>query len=384
MSLGDDVTEGITKSLRLRVLLDARKPLKDKILLKMRGGVKEQVTVRYEKLPLFCYCCGMLGHGEKVCDENVGEVTAQRRLSDVVRVASQWKVQGLASEGEKGGNEETLSVGTVRSVVCDEGLNMPILPALEAALQGGVFHLGDVEGSGPGSFVVGAKGSNTKSKEVGKLMRKLKKVTIRHNEDAAMIGDVSNYTRLGEKRKEGEGEEGDMMSEGNHAPILLQERDEIRRRGRKKRFHFEALWLAKPECHMVIKKAWEESAGLMMEDRIEGCVSNLRVWARKSFGDIRKKIGEKEKELGEWQCCEPDVAMLNACKKIVAELDELHRLDETFWHARARANELKDGDKNTSYFQHKASQRKQRNRIDSLENSDGVVRDNDDEIQEVI
>uniref|UniRef100_A0A803MD71 Uncharacterized protein n=1 Tax=Chenopodium quinoa TaxID=63459 RepID=A0A803MD71_CHEQI len=46
--------------------------------------------------------------------------------------------------------------------------------------------------------------------------------------------------------------------------------------------------------------------------------------------------------------------------------------EDSFWFVRARANELRDGDKNTKYFHHKASQSKTRNRIDGLMDENGV------------
>lgn len=47
----------IEKSVWIRVLLDVRRPLKDKINLNLRGGVVKPVTVKYENLPMFCFIC---------------------------------------------------------------------------------------------------------------------------------------------------------------------------------------------------------------------------------------------------------------------------------------------------------------------------------------
>lgn len=60
---------GIDKSIGIRVLIDVKKPLLQKIKLKMRGGVEESFDVKYEKPPLFCFFCGLIGHGTKDCDE---------------------------------------------------------------------------------------------------------------------------------------------------------------------------------------------------------------------------------------------------------------------------------------------------------------------------
>ncbi|KAL2892746.1 hypothetical protein RDABS01_008655 [Bienertia sinuspersici] len=66
------------------------------------------------------------------------------------------------------------------------------------------------------------------------------------------------------------------------------------------------------------------------------------------------------------------------------ELDELHRLQEPYWYARARANDLRDGEKNTRYFHHKASQRRRRNHIKGIMNSDGDWCEKTDEIAKAV
>ncbi|KAL2936773.1 Protein translocase subunit SecA, partial [Bienertia sinuspersici] len=80
----------------------------------------------------------------------------------------------------------------------------------------------------------------------------------------------------------------------DHAPIMLQagKNDEQWRKGRL--FKFEAYWLSREECEEVVRNAWQGS----------------------------------EIDLGHMQ---------------------------SYWYARARANDLKDGDRNTTYFHRKAS-----------------------------
>ncbi|KAL2894305.1 D-aminoacyl-tRNA deacylase [Bienertia sinuspersici] len=66
--------------------------------------------------------------------------------------------------------------------------------------------------------------------------------------------------------------------------------------------------------------------------------------------NIKRRIKEAEKELRFFWDQRPDQHMLSKCKVLADELDELDRLEESYWHLRERANELRDGDKNTPTF----------------------------------
>lgn len=52
-------------------------------------------------------------------------------------------------------------------------------------------------------------------------------------------------------------------------------------------------------------------------------------------------------------------------------MDELLEIEEIYWRQRSRAVWLKDGDKNTKYFHHKANQRNRRNAINQIKDSEG-------------
>lgn len=58
---------GIDKDRRVRVIMDVRKPLRRKRSIKNRRGDEVEVEFRYERLPFFCFLCGMLGHSERDC-----------------------------------------------------------------------------------------------------------------------------------------------------------------------------------------------------------------------------------------------------------------------------------------------------------------------------
>ncbi|KAL0433223.1 UNVERIFIED_CONTAM: hypothetical protein Slati_2656600 [Sesamum latifolium] len=59
--------------MRVRVALDIRKPLLWFLNISSTSGEQLTVSVSYERLPLFCYICGMLGHIARQCEKQVEE-----------------------------------------------------------------------------------------------------------------------------------------------------------------------------------------------------------------------------------------------------------------------------------------------------------------------
>ncbi|CAI9757017.1 unnamed protein product [Fraxinus pennsylvanica] len=55
--------------LRIRVLMDVRLPLKRRMKLRKPGGEWIWVTFKYEKLPTFCFICGIIGHADSSCEK---------------------------------------------------------------------------------------------------------------------------------------------------------------------------------------------------------------------------------------------------------------------------------------------------------------------------
>ncbi|KAH1105950.1 hypothetical protein J1N35_009718 [Gossypium stocksii] len=61
------LAKGWHQFLRIRVNLDVRNPIKRKKLISMARNQSVYALFPYEKLPLFCFLCGRLGHGESFC-----------------------------------------------------------------------------------------------------------------------------------------------------------------------------------------------------------------------------------------------------------------------------------------------------------------------------
>lgn len=54
--------------LRVRVSISLDKPLKRRMKLKKNDQQWSWVNFRYESIPTFCFICGIVGHGEKLCE----------------------------------------------------------------------------------------------------------------------------------------------------------------------------------------------------------------------------------------------------------------------------------------------------------------------------
>lgn len=52
---------------RIKITIEVTTPLKRGLLFQGVEGEKQWVQVKYERLPIFCFMCGIIGHGEDKC-----------------------------------------------------------------------------------------------------------------------------------------------------------------------------------------------------------------------------------------------------------------------------------------------------------------------------
>ena len=175
----------------------------------------------------------------------------------------------------------------------------------------------------------------------------------------------------------------------DHCPLWLCSDDENVKFYKKSRpFRFEAVWLKDEGCEVVIKKAWSGRNMGEPVDRliwkVDACRSSLQTWSRTSFGNIRRLLTQKKKQLAQAEATSMAGDHHDQIRVLRSEVYELMVKEECLWHQRSRVDWLKSGDMNTSYFHSRATQRNKRNFISKLNLNDGSVVTDEKQIGEAM
>ncbi|KAF5959124.1 hypothetical protein HYC85_000333 [Camellia sinensis] len=119
-------------------------------------------------------------------------------------------------------------------------------------------------------------------------------------------------------------------------------------------YRFEAMWLRHANCEQVVADNWLPSSNADVRSLVSIIAhvsSSLRRWDRNVFGCVKRQLKEKTDQLQRLLTLSvnfpDDVAEM--CK-LRCDIDELLERESIFWGQRARANWLKDGDRNTCFF----------------------------------
>ncbi|KAJ8765838.1 hypothetical protein K2173_015792 [Erythroxylum novogranatense] len=83
--------------LRMRVSWDVRRPLREGFKLRHDKGDWFTVGFTYERLPSFCFLCGLLSHTERFCPTLLDFAPGQavRRFSASLRALSRWEQRNI-------------------------------------------------------------------------------------------------------------------------------------------------------------------------------------------------------------------------------------------------------------------------------------------------
>jgi predicted CoA-binding protein len=99
----------------------------------------------------------------------------------------------------------------------------------------------------------------------------------------------------------------------------------------------------------------------------------MNTWGQNQFGSIPQKIKKAQAELQDLNNNSDMADMMVQIQNKENELDKLLEKEEMWWSQRSRVQWLQHGDKNTKFFHQKASQRRQRNMIDAIQDREPLT-----------
>ena len=125
-----------------------------------------------------------------------------------------------------------------------------------------------------------------------------------------------------------------------------------------------------------MRKRWlYKTIGTSITNYLDSCKARLETWNKTEFGHVGRQITRLEKELQALeQNPQQHVEQIHEVRKALnCWLDA----ENTMWHQRAKHMWITDGDRNTSFFHQKASNRRQRNIIHGLTDDNGTWNEDD-------
>nr|XP_045084679.1 uncharacterized protein LOC123494096 [Aegilops tauschii subsp. strangulata] len=180
-------------------------------------------------------------------------------------------------------------------------------------------------------------------------------------------------------------------SRSDHLPILLRVggRKEWRpkEKGSAPTFRYEHMWERVESFQPTIKAAWKEKgpAANLKEvcSKLNQMKGELRSWENRDFGSVIKQSADIRSKLSRiWNSTStPETQKI--ADELARNLDELLLREELMWRQRSRATYLREGDKNTKWFQQKATWRRKKNTIGRLKDDSGKWVEDDKGIHEI-
>ncbi|XP_020164178.1 uncharacterized protein [Aegilops tauschii subsp. strangulata] len=106
--------------------------------------------------------------------------------------------------------------------------------------------------------------------------------------------------------------------------------------------------------------------------RLRAASKTMHAWSRTVFGSIKRQIAHLKGQLIEPKERAARTGYRQEIKDIEDQLHELYEREEVYYKQRSRIDWLTDGDRNTQYFQNRASHRRRKNTVKGLRRDDGT------------
>ncbi|KAE8791022.1 hypothetical protein D1007_34454 [Hordeum vulgare] len=144
-----------------------------------------------------------------------------------------------------------------------------------------------------------------------------------------------------------------------------------------RQFRYDNVWQSHPYYDDMVGRIWHSGSGHQglggLLDALTIVQTHLGSLGKREFGNMAKKVRKLQQRLERLRYASLGRGPRVEEKTVAEQLREVLRQEELWIIQRSRVTWLKQGDRNTSYFQAQVAHRKRINRITSLQRSDGQL-----------
>lgn len=171
------------------------------------------------------------------------------------------------------------------------------------------------------------------------------------------------------------------LAKSDHCGLLVAARPTCSTNGRQgggrsaKPFRCEDMWFRHARYKDFVKQVWDPGLGEANLEKVGASLRSmqgaLRSWEHEVFGSVRKQVRATREAIQVERSTTLYRGPTEKERELVEGLSELLSREEAMERQRSRVTWLKEGDRNTGFFQAKARARGRTNRIRVLKREDG-------------
>jgi hypothetical protein len=145
------------------------------------------------------------------------------------------------------------------------------------------------------------------------------------------------------------------------------------------------MWRRDSSYTWMVETAWGSLDNPMnlsqLSSQLEAVTGTMKDWEQFSFGSVRQELNRLRRELDSVRRSSLHSGPTRRERQLMARLSELLTREEVMEKQRSRIEWLREGDRNTSFFQARSKERVRINRISALRRDDGYIATTQEELE---
>lgn len=135
----------------------------------------------------------------------------------------------------------------------------------------------------------------------------------------------------------------------------------------------------------MVESTWnsmDDAASLsQLSTQLARVTGVMKGWEKNSFGSVKRELADLRTELERSRRSTLRFGPSRTKRQLMARISELLSREEVMERQRSRVQRIKEGDRNTSFFQAKSRERARINKINALKRGDGSIVTSQEELE---